>query len=223
MKDCQLALAPQRNNRLGGLVVKIGKFKFIAVTLVVLSLLASCGGGAGGRGSEDPSASFKFESLYGEPGVISFAQAPPRDTPAPPFAGWAVVLYKVFQTDTEATTLKAHLSNPLRTVLERDKLLLLVQSDYFSRKSLVTFDVHTMALRNGKFRVTRLQELPDRIEVDVEACNDSSWDSMEDSPGVTMGYFAIAKTNKPVVLLPLQFSPLPPLQQYSIGACPAKK
>ena len=162
------------------------------------------------------------ESLYGEPGEVTLAPAPPRDTPAPSFVGWAVALYKVFQTDTEATALKAHLGDPLRNSLDKGRLLLLVQPDYFSKKSLVTVDVQTMDLRYGRFRVTALQELPDRIEIVLEACSDRNGDGIESTKAVGMGYFAISKTNKPVVILPLQFSPLPPHERLSIGACPAK-
>ena len=201
--------------------MKIVKFKFVAVTFFMLSLLASCGGGGGG--GDDGQATLASESLYGEPGKLTVAPAPPRETTVPPFFGYGVALYKVYQTDENAIALKAYLSDPTRSALEIGRLLLLIQTDYFSRKSLVAFDIHTMDIRHGIFRVIGLRELPEKIEVTVEVCSDRNGDTIEAHEGDTMGYFAIAKTNKPIVLLPLQFSPLPPHERLSIGACPAKK
>ena len=45
---------------------------------------------------------------------------------------------------------------------------------------------------------------------------------MESQSGTLVGYFAIAKTGKPVVILPLQISPLPPYNTGAIGACAAR-
>ena len=169
--------------------------------------------------SSVPHTSVPFEDLTGAKGRTTGVQpiygvSPLRERF--PLSGRSAGLYGVLQSIDDITPFRAGLD-----IIEKYNgvsLAPLHEPGYFAQKSIVVVDIARGEM--DTLTLTELSEYSDHIEVAFELCSN---DQMSQGGMVTGEIFiSMAKTAKPVVVLPMRFSGSPPWKPNMpglIGRC----